>query len=85
MTATFTGNYVALMPWARKDHCRPFGARNLYYVARETEKAILVAPVDVPYGSKMEHHSFWAAKSAVADNLGNGSMHFDDQDGDRDA
>lgn len=71
----YKGMYVSLKPWARKDHDRPYGARNLYYCARETEKAVLVAPVDTAY--KMEAVSFWAPKSAVTENHGNGAMHFD--------
>ena len=70
----FAGTYIALKPWARKDISRPFGARNLYYVAKETEKAVLVAPVDTDY--KMESVSFWASKKAITDCFGNGSMKF---------
>lgn len=73
--AELKGSYVALKPWARKDTGRPFGARNLYYVARETEKAVLVSPVDTQY--KMEAASFWCPKCAITENFGNGAMHFD--------
>lgn len=59
----YTGNYVELKPWARKDFDRPYGARNLYYVGRETEKAVHVVPVDHAY--KVEPTAFWSPKSAV--------------------
>lgn len=43
-----TGKYVELKLWIimKNDTNRPFGSRNLYYVAKETEKAIKVCPVD---------------------------------------
>lgn len=68
----YVGMYLSLKPWARKDYSRPYGARNLYYCARETDKAVLVAPVDTEYN--MQPASFWAPKSAVTENRGNGSM-----------
>ena len=71
----YTGKYVELKHWARKDFNRPFEARNLYRVCRETEKAVLVIPVDHNY--KQEPDTFWAPKSAVV-NLIDTSMHFDD-------
>ena len=71
----YVGNYVELKHWARKDHDRPFGARNLYRVGRETEKAIHVVPVDYFY--KQEPDAFWAPKSAVT-NIINSTVHIDD-------
>lgn len=52
---------VALKQWARKD---PYTieCRNMYDVIRETERAVLVVPVDY-YGD--EPVRFWAAKSAI--------------------
>lgn len=58
----FNGRYVELAHWARKDD-RPYGARNLYRVCRETEKAILVNPVDGYIGN--EDVTFWASKKAA--------------------
>lgn len=55
--------YIALKHWARKDIYRPYGARNMYQVVRETDKAVYVIPVDVPYN--IEPAAFWAPKSAI--------------------
>lgn len=60
---TYTDNYVEIKQWARKDIDRPFGARNLYRVCGETEKALKIAPVDFAY--KSEPTVFWCPKSAV--------------------
>lgn len=60
---TYVGKYVELKHWARKDITRPFGARNMYRVGRETEKAVKVVPVDYAY--KTEPDYFWAPKSAI--------------------
>lgn len=57
--------HVGLKSWARKDKCRPFGARNLYEVIRETEKAILVIPVDIGHIDIDAVDTFWAPKSTV--------------------
>jgi hypothetical protein len=71
----YTGNYVELKSWARKDYNRPFGARNLYRVGSETEKAVHVCPVDFAY--KQEPTLFWAPKSAVT-NVISSTVHIDD-------
>lgn len=64
-----TGKYVELKPWIimKNDTNRPFGSRNLYYVAKETEKAIKVCPVDT-YNVDF---SFWSPKSAIINVLTN--------------
>ena len=71
----YTGKYVELKQWARKDIDRPFGARNLYYVGRETEKAVHVCPVDCNY--KQNPTTFWSPKSAVINVIDN-TCHIND-------
>ena len=68
------GMYVVLKHWARKDFNRPYGARNLYRVCRETEKAVLCCPVDFFY--KQEPETFWSPKSAITEVIDT-SMHFE--------
>jgi hypothetical protein len=57
----YNGKYVEIKAWARKDHDRPFGARNMYRVCRETEKAVLINPVD----TWDVDFTFWCPKSAI--------------------
>lgn len=54
--------YVSLKLWARKVR-GAYGARNMYKVIKETEKAIKVVCVDDDDGE-----AFWAAKSTVIEN-----------------
>lgn len=61
------GKHCSIKHWARKDITRPFGARNMYRICRETEKAVLLCPVD--YGYKQEPDTFWCPKSAIVDML----------------
>lgn len=60
---TYNGKYVEIKHWARKDPNRPFEARNLYRVCRETEKAVLLNAVDCYSG--FDDFTFWCAKSAI--------------------
>lgn len=59
---------VSLKNWARKDTTRPFGARNMYEVIRETEKAIYVIPVDIGHVDIDHVQPFWVPKSTVIKN-----------------
>lgn len=58
----YTGKYVELKHWARKDITRTFDCRNLYKVIKETEKAVYCEPVDYIHN---EPEYFWAPKSAI--------------------
>lgn len=58
---TYNGKFVEIKQWARKDINRPFEARNLYRVCRETDKAVLLNPVDGYH----DDFTFWCPKSAI--------------------
>lgn len=62
MTNSYTGLYVGLKHWARKDYSGSY-LRNIYKVIRETAKAVYVCPVDTEFNC--EYVCFWAAKSAI--------------------
>lgn len=64
MENTYTGLYVGLKHWARKDYNGSRNVRNIYKVIRETEKAVYVCPADTDYGVDY-YYCFWSAKSAI--------------------
>lgn len=56
---------VEIKNFFRKDFNRPYGARNLYRVCKQTEKAVLLNPVD--YGHGDPNFTFWCPKSAITE------------------
>lgn len=60
MENTYTGLYVGLKHWARKDSTK---MRNIYRVNRETDKAVFVCPADTEFNCG--YVCFWAPKSAI--------------------